>query len=602
MKKLDKVKIIKLIALILAVVLCLTLVIVINKKLENKNNEGGLLDNYDENDFSYDKDKATYITFDGTSATCDSDNVEISDGTTKIKSEGIYVLTGNYTGSVIVQTNQKVRIILSNVSISSSDGPAIYVVNAKKTYITLDENTENKLEDSTNYTDQEATATIYSKDDLIFNGNGSLVLAGNYQDGIISKDDLKIISGTYNITAMNNGIKGKDSVQIENPDITINAQNDGIKSTNSEDEEKGFVKINGGKITINSEHDGIQAENYIEISDGKINITTGGGSQNSTKTEKQDSMFIRGKSVPMQEAQKIESEDASDTGSYKGIKAQKNIVISGGTLNIDSKDDSIHSNSKITIENGTFQINSGDDGIHADDTLIINSGTIDVNKSYEGLEASVIEINDGDIKVNSQDDGINVAGGNDSSNENGGFQPDNFKQQSDSNNKLTINGGTIYVNASGDGLDANGSIYINGGTVYVDGPESDGDGALDYDNECVVNGGTLIAVGSTGMAQAISESSTVYCLNAAVTQSSGKKITITDSDSNTVLEYTPSKTYSSIVIATSEFQKGQTYNLNIDGSNYSSFTISSIVNNVGNTSNNFGPGNMKNGPFNGRQR
>lgn len=596
MRKLGKKQII---GIILAVVVIVSVIVIgvisnIKGKENNKETTTTSLDDYDENDPTYDSQTAIYINFSGNTATCDSSSVNIENGKVTIKSEGVYVLSGTYTGRVEVDTDKKVRIILNNVDITSSDGSAIYVINADKTYITLDENSENTLEDTTNYSDEEMEAVIYSKDDLVFNGNGKLIVNGNYQDGIVSKDDLKIISGDIEVNAMNNGIKGKDSVKIKNGNITINAQNDGIKSTNSEEEDKGYIEIEDGNITINAEHDGIQAEKYINIEGGTFNITSGGGSTNSTKVGTQSNdMFMRGQWTSPEEAQS----SGEDTGSYKGIKASGAITINGGTFNINSADDSLHSNSDITISNITFEAKSGDDGIHADNKITINSGSIKINESYEGIEANEIEINGGDIEAVASDDGINVAGGNDSSSVMGRPGQNNFSSDT-SNTKLTINDGKIYINAKGDGLDSNGSIYINGGQIYVDGPEDNGNGALDYENECVMKGGILIAVGSSGMAQAISNTSSIYCLNATLssTQSSGKTITITDSSSNTIIEYTPSKSYSSVVIATPDLVNGETYNLNIDGSSYSSFTISSIITQIGNSGNN-----MMNGPMNNRR-
>lgn len=581
MKKIGKKQIICIILAVIVIIGIIIIAIVSNNK-GKENNISTSLDEYDENDPSYDKSTAIYITFNGNTASCDSNSVVISQNCTKITNEGVYVLSGDYTGNVQIETDKRVRIILNNVNISSSDGPAIYVLNADKTYITLDENSINLLEDTTNYSDEEATATLYSKDDLIFNGSGSLTVKGNYQDGIISKDDLKIVSGTFDVNAMNNGIKGKDSVKIKSGNIKIKAGNDGIKSTNSDEAERGYIEIKDGNITIESEHDGIQAEKYINIENGTFNIISGGGSSNSTKVGKQDdNMFMMGRNMSPQEAQN----NGEDTESYKGIKASGSINITGGTFNINSADDSLHSNENIVISNVSFETDSGDDGIHADNTLTINSGNIKINQSYEGIEASTIEINGGDIYIVSSDDGINVAGGNDSSSIMGRPGQNNFSTSSEY--KLTINDGNIYVNSKGDGLDSNGVIYINGGKTYVDGPEDDGNGALDYENECVMKGGILVAVGNSGMAQVISNNSSVYCLNANLSarQSSGCKITITDSSSNTLIEYTPSKSYNSIVIATPDLKNGSTYDLNLGESKYSSFTVSSIITTLGNSGN-----------------
>lgn len=577
---------IKVILIIVALIIVLVAIIGISKNLiknkslqidENNTSE------YDYDDASYDILTAINIELEGESINVDSKNVEVNKNVATIKAGGVYVLSGNLNGSINIQTEELVRIVLKNVAIESNDGPAIYVKSADKVIITLDENTTNTLKDCTTYTDSEASATIYSKDDLIFNGYGTLIVEGNYEDAIVSKDDLKIISGIYDIKAMNSGIKGKDSVTIKDGNVTVVAQNDCIKSTNSEDENKGYVKIKNGTLTLNAEHDAIQSENYVFIENGNINITTGGGSENSSKVGVETDMFIRGAFMKPDEQNFKSNENKEDTASYKGIKAQKSISILSGNITINSADDSIHSNGNVEISGAEITIESGDDGIHADDLIVINSGNINITKSYEGIEANNITINDGNIKVVSSDDGINISGGNDSSSMMGRPGQNNFSKASD--NKLEINGGNIYVNSTGDGLDSNGSIYVNGGIIYVDGPTDGGNGALDYDVEFIMKGGEIIAAGSAQMAQAISNNSTVNCLNITLsaTQKANSKVSITDSKNNEIISYTPSKQYQSIVIASSKLTKNETYNINIDGNKYTSVTISSVVTNIGNS-------------------
>ena len=484
------------------------------------------------------------------------------------------MLSGQLDGSIVVDSSKDdvVRIILNNVSIKSTDGPAIYIKQSDRTIITLDEDSNNTLADCQTYSDAEADSTIYSKDDICFNGYGSLEVYGNYQDAIVGKDDLKIVSGTYNIVSMNNGIKGKDSVEINDGTFTINAQNDGVKSTNSDDSEKGFINIENGIFNIEAEHDGIQAENYINIENGTFKIISGGGSQNSTKVGQQTDIFIRG--------QWNNTVTQEDTGSYKGIKSVNSINIQNGEFDIDSADDAIHCNSDIEMNGGNFEISSGDDGVHADNSIYIHESQINITKSYEGIEASLITIDSGNIEIVSSDDGINIAGGNDSSSFMGRPGQNTFSNNSDC--YLTINGGNIYVNAGGDGLDANGSIYINSGNVYVDGPTDGGNSALDYDGEFLVNGGTLIAVGSSQMAQSISQDSSVNGIDVNLNTSSSGAISVVNSSGEEIISYSPSKSYQNIIIGTNLFENNETYELLINGEVYTSFTVSDGINNIGN--------------------
>lgn len=482
--------------------------------------------------------------------------VELTE-TYKITKGGVYILTGEIKdGYIYVETEDSVKLILKNVKITNSTGPAIYVSNADKVYIELAEGTENYLEDGENYSsyEEDVNSVIYSKDDLVLTGKGKLTIVGNYNDGIVSKDDLKIEDGTYIITSKDDAIRGKDSVSIKNGTFEITAGGDGIVTTNDTDDTKGYIYISNGTFTIKAESDGIVATKDITIDDGNFNITSGGGQSKATTTKMQDNFRNF----------KVNTETittSTDETSAKGIKAENNIIINGGTFKFDTKDDSIHSNNYIGIKDGTFEISSGDDAIHADSKLIIENGTINITKSYEGLEAECITIENGKIDIIASDDGINVAGGAGSSNM---FMVRGNMETINSSNVttlLTINGGNIYVNSAGDGLDSNGSIVINGGTIVVNGPTDNGNTALDYEYECTVNGGTLVASGSSGMAQGISTKSTQGFINANVNVSQGDIITIKDSSGNEIFTYTSKKQYSNIIVSTSSIKNGETYTI-----------------------------------------
>lgn len=507
-----------------------------------------------------------------------------------ITEAGVYNLSGEIKdGLITIKTDEDVKLTLNGVEITNSNGPAIYVESANTVVISTVLDTKNTLTDGKTYVyngDEDVEGAIYSKDDLVLEGEGTLIVNGNKGDAIVCKDDLKINSGTYIITSKDDGIRGKDSLYILDGTFTIHAEGDGMKSTNDTDTTKGYVKIENGTFTITSTLDGIQAETKVLISNGTFDITTGGGSNNSSD---QTGWGNWGKV-------------STNSDSAKGIKASDNIILTGGTYYLDTSDDAIHSNNYVGMSGGIYTISSGDDGIHADSELVIDNGEINIQKSYEGLEAKTITINNGDIKVVSSDDGLNAAGGNDGSAMN---RPGAGYNTSSSKSTLTINGGKIYVNASGDGLDANGSIYMNGGFVTVDGPSNSGNGALDYDSEFKITGGTLIAVGAGGMSQGISNSSTQYgvLINLASSYPSETVITIIDSNNNELMSYTSSKSFSSIVFSSSKLSKG-TYTIKVNRNTEQTFTISNISSTVGNSSvggKNNPDGNNPNGRPGGRR-
>lgn len=442
--------------------------------------------------------------------------------TLTITESGTYHLTGSLDdGSIIVNAGDGVvRLILDNVNIKNNSGPAIACYSADDLVIELVG--ENTLEDNVSYSadyDEDVTGTIYSKADLTFQGDGTLNLIANYQDGIIGKDDLKFNSGTYNISANDDGIRGKDSVYIVAGNFTIDSAADAIKSTNEIDAGKGFVLIESGDF----------------------NITAGA----------------------------------------KGIKAINSVLIYDGKFNIDSYDDAIHSNNYVGIKGGDIVIISGDDGIHADKELIIDNGTVTISKSYEGLEAQAITINGGKISVTSYDDGMNAGGGADASATNrqgaGAFD-------ADTSCALTINGGDVYVNASGDGIDSNGYLYFNGGTVTVDGPTNNGNGALDAGVSISMNGGKVVAIGSSGMAESLGATSSVYSASIyfSSVQAAGTRIEIKNSAGETIIDHASAKTFSHMSVGTEDFKPNETYTIYLNDTKYQDFTISNIVTTVGN--------------------
>lgn len=498
----------------------------------------------------------------------DSNDIKLSNSI-EITKEGVYNITGSIdNGLILINTDGNVKLNLDSVSINHKNGPCIYVKSANNVVINL--LGDNILIDGSNYSKEysDIDGVLFSHDDLTIEGEGTLEINANYMDGIVSKDDLKFNNGTYIINSNDDGIRGKDSVYIVNGTYNIVSKGDGIKSTEDTDTEKGFIKINNGTFDIESTLDGIQAESKLIIENGEFTIKTGGGSSNSSTNDNW------GKWKDFDNA-------STDTESAKGLKSVDNLVINNGKFNFDTSDDSIHSNNYVGIKNGTYNISSGDDGIHADKELIIDNGVIRITKSYEGLESAKMTINGGDIDLLSSDDGINIAGGNDSS----AMNRPGANNYNNKDNILIINDGIIHVDSNGDGIDVNGSGYIYGGNITVEGPTNNGNGALDYDSVFSINGGTFIASGSSGMAQGVSNESTqnTLMINFNSAYSNDDKITIVDSNNNEILSYSSDKSYSSIVYSSNKLVSDKTYTIKINGNEYDTFKTSDTITIVGNS-------------------
>jgi hypothetical protein len=547
--------------------------------------------NEDSEDYDWDQADEVAITLSDNGSQSAGADVAVLGNVITISAPGTYRLSGSLSnGEIIVSTEADgiVRLILDSVDIHNETGSAIYVEDADKVVVYLPAGSENYLSDGASYElpdpeSDEPNATLFSKADLTIDGFGALMVTGNYNDAIASKDGLIVNNGEITVLAVDDGLRGKDYVLIRTADLVVDAGGDGVKSDETEDTSKGYVMIESGSLEIRAGMDGIDAETAVTITDGTFNISAGDGAQGM----------------------------AADDTSMKAIKAGISVEINGGTFIIDSRDDAIHSNGTILITGGVFSIASGDDGMHADSELTIEGGQIDITQSYEGLESATITINAGQINIVSDDDGINLAGGVDGSGMNAGMGGGRGGQNAGpgfdafgggGDYALYINGGTIYVNATGDGIDSNGSITIAGGTVVVNGPTENMNGALDYMGSFTISGGTLVAAGSAGMAQApgtnSSQASVAIFFNGAI--AAGSPVQIQNSAGEVVMTFVPAKQIQSLVISTADLVVGETYSVVVGGSvanmdatgfstggsssggtTYTSFTISSILTQVG---------------------
>ncbi len=217
------------------------------------------------------------VNFNGNSADIKGEGCSVKDSVLSITAPGTYVLSGSFNGQVSVHVDkaEKVRLVLNNASISCADGPAIIITSADKVGITLADGTTNTLTDGKTYadtTDKAPNACIFSKDDLSINGNGTLNVNANFHNGIDTSNDLKIVSGTINVTAKNHALKGNDSVSIFGGNVTVNGGNDGIKSDTEGEAGKGFFYMNGGTLDVTAVDDGIQAVSSIRIDSGNVSF------------------------------------------------------------------------------------------------------------------------------------------------------------------------------------------------------------------------------------------------------------------------------------------------------------------------------------------
>ena len=501
------------------------------------------------------------ITLSDAGSVCDSSAVEISGSTVTITAEGDYVLTGSLSdGQIVVNAPEdaKVKLILNGVTIQNASHAVIYALSADKLVVRSAADSENDLQSAGEFVqvdENNVDAAIFSLCDLTLSGEGVLNISSLSGHAVYTQDDLKVKGGTINLEAAGKGLYGNDSVTIEDGTVNADVGTDGVYADNEND---GSITVTGGVLNLLCQKDGLDATGDILVEDGVVSISAGSGQEG------------------------------------KGVKSDASITVTGGVLNVTSVDDAVHASANVTITGGVLALSSGDDGIHADATVSVSGGSVTVSQSYEGIEGQVIDISGGEIAVSARDDGFNAAGGNDGSNSYGFFGGDPFDTDADAS--LTISGGVVYVNADGDGLDSNGTLNISGGVIYVSGPTNSGNGSLDYGLDATITGGTVIAVGASGMAENFGQNSTQgsILLNLSSTQAAGSTVTITDADGTVLASFQPEKSYSSVVISAPALVQGGTYTVTA-GTETQTVTLTGLIYGSGMGMGGFGGGQMGGG-------
>lgn len=275
----------------------------------------------------------------------------ISDGQTiEITSEGVYVITGSASNaSIIVEAGDedKVQLVLDGVTITNDSIPCIYVKSADKVFVTTTDS-ENSLSVTGTFTadgDTNTDAVIFSKDDLVLNGVGTLNIQSS-DNGVTCKDDMKITGGTINIACEADALEANDSIRIADGEINISTNKDALHAENDDDDTVGYIYICGGTLKALAGDDAIHATTIIQIDGGKL-----------------------------------------DLNAHEGLEATW-IQINDGTINIAASDDAINAAYKSAKISPTAEFNggyvtivmgSGDtDAVDSNGNLIITGGTLDI--------------------------------------------------------------------------------------------------------------------------------------------------------------------------------------------------------------------------------
>ena len=477
----------------------------------------------------YDESSSVHIELNGSTAEADSDSVQISGSTITITEEATYIISGTLDdGMIIVDApdTAKLQLVFDGADINSETSAPLYIPEADKVFVTLAEGTENTLSNGGTYTaidDSNIDSAIFSRQDLPLNGSGNAASE--------SSDSWGQWGGGAPGQPGDRGGAGGDGMRGTDPGSAGEGESEETPDQSTPDQGASGSGESAGALAFTES---------LTASDSDASADT---------------------------------EDDSST-SMKGIKSDGDMMISGGSFTIDSADDSVHTNSSVTVSGGTFEIASGDAAFHGEDTLTISGGTINITESYEGLEALFVNIQDGDITIVSTDDGLNAAGGTDSSGTTGGRDgmfgggggmggEPGGGMSSSSGGSIEISGGTLDINASGDGIDANGSLAISGGYTVVAGPTQGDTATLDYDTTAEITGGTFIGTGASGMAQTFSDSEQGVIAVSVGEQSAGTGITLTDKSGNEILSYTPELSFAVVILSSPDITSRETYTITV---------------------------------------
>ena len=494
-------------------------------------------------------DNAGTINLDAMKVT--GDGISVSDKVIMITKGGDFTVTGTADDAMIqVNAEDKVKLRLSGMSLTNSDGPAIFFENAEKAFITITEDTENYLEDGEEYS-VDAKAALFSNDDLEIKGKGTLTVTGNYKHGIASDDDIKIENGTINITAnVKDGVHANDDIKITGGNITVSSEKQGFQA------EKNFI-MNDGNVVVTKCTEGVESGASITISGGEMDITASDDGLNSGGGAGENDFGGPGGREPNggQTPPDGQTPPGVPQGGQFGGRGPEGREPNGGGMGRGGQ-----------MSDGEF----GGRGMMPDGGMPDGQQPPKMpdGQKFDGQQPP--EMPDGEF------------GGRGGHGDFGGPNGGPMQTIDDGvDRNLYISGGVIRINAEGDGVDSNADIIMTGGELYVDGPTSHGDGAIDC-TTFDVSGGTVIAVGSSGMAMGVSQGSQQCGILVNTQQiAAGTLIELKDG-TDTIMSYTPAKNISSIAYSSDKLKEGGEYTLYAGGEEIETISMTSAQVTVGN--------------------
>ena len=478
---------------------------------------------------SYDESQATQVTLADQTAAVTGQGASFSAQTLTITQAGTYVLTGSGKNIKLVveaADTDQVHLVFQNLTLEG-EGTLLQVNKAQEVVISLAEGSQNALTESQASDDEKVKATIHSQVPLTLNGTGNLTLTALTKNALEVEDDLKVLGGTYTVKAANHGFKAEGALDIEAVTLTIEAGKDGLHAEHDEMIERANISLNPTQLSIAATEDGVDAGNELTIKGGTITVS--------------------------QSEEGLEARVIRQLGGDVTIKSSDDGV--NASAGSSSKTSDTSATSKTTDASATS--NTADTSSSASQATATPAATSQADQANKDKNATLPSPPAGQAPPQ---------GGQPPQNGQGpGGMPPGGQEESDPSLQIILEGGTLTIDAEGDGIDSNGTVSISGGSLVVNGSVQGGNGPLDAAGDITITGGTVWALGTSDMLQGFAQGSTQASITANIAGTAGQTLIILDAKGKEVARQTASKDFQAVIMSSADLVDGQTYTIQVEG-------------------------------------
>ena len=492
---------------------------------------------------SFDESQATQVTLADQTATVTGQGASFSAQTLTITQAGTYVLTGSGKNLKLVveaADTDQVHLVFQNLTLEG-EGTLLQVNKAQEVVISLAEGSQNALTESQASDDEKVKATIHSQVPLTLNGTGNLTLTALTKNALEVEDDLKVLGGTYTVKAANHGFKAEGALDIEAATLSIEAGKDGLHAEHDETTERANISLNPTQLSIAATEDGVDAGNELTIKGGTITV--------SQSEEGLEARVIRqlGGDVTIKSSDDGVNASAGSSGKTTDTSATSKTTDASITSNSADTSSSV---GQATTDSATASAPGSKATADPAATSQADQANKDKNQTPPAPPAGQAPPQGGQPPQNGQGPGGMPPGG---------------QEESDPSLQIILEGGTLTIDAEGDGIDSNGTVTISGGSLVVNGAVQDGNGPLDAAGDITITGGRVWALGTSDLLQGFAQGSTQASITANIAGTSGQTLIILDAKGKEVARQTASKDFQAVIMSSAELVDGQTYTIQVEG-------------------------------------